>query len=266
MKLSPYELYEAAVIDARSDVRLFRRFFLEINGTYPENYREDFSGTFKHAVEWVKCNRRNRSWAVDLDPAPLKFGTQKHLTKLSDEQKSRVRVLKQDVRKPISEKLNFVTAMNFSYCIFKERDVLKDYFKGVYRSLHQKGLFLVDVMGGQQLMEASEDRRSIPATKEHPRLTYFWEQLNFDGFTHEAKFAMHFKISPSSRRLKNIFTYDWRLWTLPELKDLMMEAGFKRTHIYWEGNHRDGSGNGVFSRRKYEEDCLVWVAYLIGEK
>jgi len=266
MKINPYELYEAAVIDAKHDVRLFRRFFLEINRTYPEKYREDFAGTFKHAVEWVKCNRRNRAWAIDLDPCPLQFGRERHWSKLSDEQKRRIQILRQDVRKKSREQMHFITAMNFSYCIFKERELLKEYFQSVYKSLHRKGLFLLDVMGGSRVMDVSEDKTVIPKTRSHPRLTYYWEQKSFDGFSHHTKFGMHFKVGNSKRRLKNVFTYDWRLWTMPELIDLLKEAGFKKTFIYGEGTRRDGTGTGIYKQQTYETDCLVWVSYLIAEK
>jgi len=261
-----YKLYEEAVIDAPTDIKLFRKIFLEKLKFYPETYREDFCGTFNHSIEWIKSNQHNEAWAIDLSKEPLNFGRTHNLIKLDEVQKSRIHILQQDVRKKLTKKVDFITAMNFSYCVFKERKTLKDYFTAAYQSLDKKGLFLIDVLGGSLVQEPSEDKRRIPKSKNIQRFNYFWEQFNFDPITSEAKFAIHFQGPDSKKKIKNVFTYDWRMWSLPELRDLMLECGFNKTYVYWEGSRRNGTGNGIFSEREHEEDCLVWIAYLIGEK
>ena len=65
---------------------------------------------------------------------------------------------------------------------------------------------------------------------------------------------------------KNVFSYDWRMWTLPELKEIMLEAGFSDVLIYWEGTNRQGGGNGKFTPVKKGESCLSWIAYVVGVK
>ena len=96
--------------------------------------------------------------------------------------------------------------------------------------------------------------------------TYYWECQRFDPVTHEAFYAIHFR--PKGRRkLVNVFTYDWRLWTMPELRDLLLEVGFRKVTPYWEGDDDDGGGNGEFLPYKNEvENCLSWVAYLAATK
>jgi len=61
---------------------------------------------------------------------------------------------------------------------------------------------------------------------------------------------------------KNVFTYDWRFWMLPEIKDLLLEAGFSEVKTYWEGDDEDGGGNGVFTEAKDAENCDAWVTYI----
>ena len=63
---------------------------------------------------------------------------------------------------------------------------------------------------------------------------------------------------------KRAFSYDWRMWTIPEIREAMADAGFKATHVYWEGTARNGLGNGVFTRKARGESCQAWIAYVVG--
>jgi hypothetical protein len=64
--------------------------------------------------------------------------------------------------------------------------------------------------------------------------------------------------------MKKAFTYDWRLWSLPELRDLLLEVGFKDVIVYWEGtNNRTGEGNGVWLQSTRGEACAGWIAYVV---
>lgn len=65
---------------------------------------------------------------------------------------------------------------------------------------------------------------------------------------------------------KDVFTYDWRMWSISELREIMDEVGFKETKVYWEGTNRLGGGNGVFSEVEKGEACLSWIAYIVGVK
>jgi hypothetical protein len=87
----------------------------------------------------------------------------------------------------------------------------------------------------------------------------------FNPTNHHGMFYIHYKRRGEKVR-KKVFTYNWRLWTLPELKDIMIEAGFKKAHVYWEQEDRHGNGAGVFRRQDYGDDSIAWVSYLVGEK
>jgi len=54
-------------------------------------------------------------------------------------------------------------ALNFSYCIFKTRDRLRDYFKAVRTSLKKDGLFVLDLYGGTEAIEAKLEPRDVAA-------------------------------------------------------------------------------------------------------
>ena len=38
------------------------------------------------------------------------------------------------------------------------------------------------------------------------------------------------------------------MWSLPEIREILKEVGFKESHVYWEGTDEDGEGDGVFTR------------------
>lgn len=261
-----FQWYEQAVVDARSDIRFFRKIFLKTFRRYPSTYREDFCGTFQHSVEWIKINRHNQAWALDLDPRPLDYGRRIHWSPLKDFQKKRLHPLKQDVRSKLSHRVDFATALNFSYWLFKRREDLKSYFRTIYESLNPQGLFLLDCMGGSQLQELSEDKRRVSRTSQTPAFTYYWQQKSFDPISHEAQFAIHFQRAGSTKKVRNVFTYDWRIWTIAEIKELLLEVGFDEVKIFWEGTTKAGEGNGIFKERKRGEICEVWVVYIVGVK
>ena len=77
---------------------------------------------------------------------------------------------------------------------------------------------------------------------------------------------IHFRF-PDGSEMKRAFAYEWRLWTIPELTDILVDAGFKQVDCYWEGTAEDGeSGNGIFRKSRRGENDLSWVAYLVCPK
>jgi len=51
------------------------------------------------------------------------------------------------------------------------------------------------------------------------------------------------------------------------VRELLAEAGFRRTDVYWEcKNRRTGRGNDVYRKRKHAESDPSWVAYVVAVK
>ena len=129
-------------------------------------------------------------------------------------------------------------AFNFSYFVFHERDELVAYFRKVRDGLQPDGLFVVDLYGG------AEAQRTLTETREHDEFDYVWDQDQFDPIHHHAMNYIHFEF-PDGSRIDRAFTYDWRLWTIPELRDAMRDAGFSETEAYWERtDHETNEGDG----------------------
>lgn len=254
-----YAYYRRAVQAPDHDVIFLRDTYKELHKKEPVVLREDFCGTFAICCEWVKLSSRYQAFGVDLDPEPIQYGHENYFPELRPAQRERVGIRQMNVLSPEVPKADVVCAMNFSHFIFKQRETMKSYFKNVHASLKSDGVFIADCFGGSQCYGANEEKT------QHKGFRYYWDQESYDPVTGHAMFHIHFK--PDGRRkIEKVFSYDWRLWSIPELREIMLEAGFQRTHVYWEGTTRSGKGNGVFTRSEKGEECQAWIAYVVGEK
>lgn len=257
-----YQLYELSVQSPETHINWFVSIYRDLRGKYAKRLREDFCGTFQLSCAWVKRNRNNFAMGLDLDPEPLSYGSRNNRAKLSANQKKRLQILKADVLIPTSQKSDFIIACNFSFFIFMERTVLLKYFKSCLKSLAPQGMILLEMAGGPGMIATMREQKTLSLKKK--KFTYIWDQKSFDPITHEARYAIHFKL-PEGKTLKNQFTYHWRLWTLPEVRDLLKEAGFSKTAVYWETSHR-GKGTGEFIQTEKGDNAYAWIAYVVGLK
>ncbi len=251
-----YALYEESVQDPDADVDLIGRIFRNHFGRPPRLLREDFCGTGVFAARWVERHRENRAWGIDLDPVPLAWGREHNLVPLRPEQASRVKLIEGDVRDIGHEKVDVTVAFNFSYFLFLSRGELLRYFEAARATLRDEGMLVLDAYGGADAQRTCEEKRKVG------RVTYVWDQYDFDPISHEATNHIHFEFKDGSS-LERAFSYDWRLWSLPEIRELLIEAGFGTVEIYWEGtDSQTGEGHNVFTRRKRALDDPAWIAYI----
>jgi len=263
-----YELYEASVQTPEVHVEFFLGVFREIRGKFARTLREDFCGTGWISAEWVKRNRSNSAMGVDLDPEPLAYGRKHHWSKLSAEQRKRMTFANENVLAITDQKFDVVLACNFSFYIFKKRRTLVDYFRACLRSLNKDGILVLEMAGGPGMIEKTRERRTV--TLERPKgagvykFGYTWDQQSFDPITHDARYAIHFKL-PTGEQMQEAFVYDWRLWTIPEVRDAMAEAGFPQSVVYWEAEHK-GEGTGEYLAAAHGDNAYAWIAYIVGVK
>lgn len=254
-----YSYYKRAVQSPDSDVEFLASTYKELRGREAQVLREDFCGTFAISCEWVKQSSKAKSIGLDVDEEPILYGLANYLPQLSPAQRERVKILQADVLNPGLPKADVIAALNFSYFVFKERSMMKSYFHNCSSTLNHGGILVVDCFGGSQCQESNEEETA------HKDFTYYWDQANFDPITNEALFHIHFK-PKGHKKIEKVFTYDWRMWTIPEIREMMRESGFRKTYVYWEGTTRAGTGDGVFKRAEKGEECQAWIAYVVGEK
>jgi SAM-dependent methyltransferase len=255
----PHELYEESVQNVEEECEFISARFQEIRGRTALSFREDFCGTASAACEWVRQGPEHTAVGVDIDPSVLSWGRANRLNKLSDEQRDRLHLIESDVLKVQTEKVDVVGAFNFSYFLFQDRSTMLGYFESVRQTLNDDGLFCLDAFGGYEAFEEMKEKTKCE------NFTYVWEQAKYYPVTGEMKCHIHFKF-PDGSKLKKAFTYVWRLWTLPELIEMLETAGFKNPVVYWEGTDEDGEGDGVFTPETKGEADAGWIAYIVAEK
>lgn len=255
-----HRLYEWAVQCPEAEIDFVDRVYRKARGRHPARLREDFCGTACSSCEWVKRRATNTGIGVDLHAPTLRWARLNNLAALPEDARSRLTLLQRDVREPSSESMGMdaVLAMNFSYFVFKRREVLLDYFISVRTSLAPGGLFFLDHYGGWESMKVQKERRRQRG------YVYEWDQAQYDPITGDKVCYIHFEFSDGSR-MERAFTYHWRLWTLPELQEVLTEAGFSSSTVYWEGNDGKGGGDGVFKPRKRGEPDASFICYIVAE-
>jgi len=251
-----YELYEASVQEADVDVNFFATAYEEqCGGKKALDIREDFCGTHWLCCEWIKSDPKRTAVGIDLSDEPLEYGRQVHEATLSKEEKTRLKTIKQNVKEVTKQKFDIVVASNFSYFIFKQRSELLDYFKSVRASIKSSGLFVFDHFGGPGSADVGKEKRNVKVDKK--KYKYIWHAERANLFTAEALFHIHFQEKESKKMYEKAFSYDWRMWTVPELRDIALEAGFKKITIYKDID-------GEYTQKDFnEEDDDSWLLQIV---
>jgi len=256
-----YVLYQRAVQSAEQDASFLFDTYKSIRGKPARHFREDFCGTCLLSANWVMRGPEFTTESYDIDPEPLAWGLENNLKPLG-QSIARVAQYQEDARNPSRQAPDVRCAQNFSYWVFKTRAEMLEYFKGVQADLAGDGIFVIDLHGGPESMQELEEETEMADES----FTYVWDQDSINPITGDARLHIHFRF-PDGTEITDAFIYDWRLWSIPELKDILLEAGFSSVDCYWEGTDEDGeSGDGIFSLAQEGEACLSYVAYLVSQK
>jgi len=264
-KMDRFSLYEASVQEPEIHLHHFYQFFRDIRGsrTKPTVLREDFCSTYWIAATWVMSDPKNVALGLDLDPVPLRWGQINRYRKLKPDQRERLHLLHQDVRSVTSPKADLIVACNFSFNIFHARKDMLSYFEHACESLKKdQGIFILEAAGGPGMIKDMKESRAVRIQGQKVR--YTWHQKQYDPIQNRGQYAIHFRL-PDGKELKDAFTYDWRMWTIPELKEMMIEAGFSKVVVYWEQSHK-GEGTGEYMQAEVGENDYSWIAYVVGIK
>jgi hypothetical protein len=255
-ELDKYDVYTRMVQSPEYDARFLRSLYRRLRGSYPLVLREDFCGTHALSRAWVRLKADNRAVGVDIDSEPLAYGLLRNKIELTPEQRRRLAAKQGDVLKHPLAKADIACAFNFSYFCMLTRQQLLKYCTRVKSSLKADGIFVLDIFGGPEHGEASCE------TRRRAGMTYQFEQEFFDPISNRARFYLHFK-RDGERANKKAFSYDWRMWSIPEVRDVLLDAGFSKTIVLWEGTGKNGRGNGLYSKRSKGEACQAWTAYIV---
>ena len=249
-----HALYQQAVNAPVAHIDFIRKVYRGMRKREPRVLKEDFCGTALMAAAWAQRSPHNRAIGVDLDAEALAWGQQHNLERHGPSLARRVALVQADVLEDSSHRADIICALNFSYNLLLARHQLLAYLRNARRGLLPGGLFLLDCSGGTEaVIDFAEERRCHD-------FTYIWSQQGFNPLDHSANCSISFAF-PDGSRIEPAFAYRWRLWTMPELRDCLAEAGFTGIRIFWE--YRDDAGDPRHVEIEREQNQEIWLAYVV---
>jgi cyclopropane fatty-acyl-phospholipid synthase-like methyltransferase len=260
-KADRHVLYEKSVQNVAYEYKFVSDTFRKLRGRRPRHVREDFCGTAAMCCEWVGRSKQNTAIGVDIDPEVLAWGREHNLARLAPEARQRINLLQEDVFRVKTDKpVEVVLAMNFSYQLFMTREKLGGYLRKVREALGTDGILFMDAYGGY------DAHREIREKTKYKGFKYIWEQARYNPIDGKMRCHIHFGF-PDGSKMKKAFSYEWRLWSLPELRELLDEAGFSKVTVYWEETDPEtGEGASVYSPATVGDADPGWVCFLVAEK
>jgi hypothetical protein len=276
--MNPHDLYERSVTNPAALVAFILAAYAEGASTSargPKVLREDFSGSAALAKHFAASSRARRAIAVDRDPIPLAHAAGPRMT-----------LVLADVLEA-KDRADIIAATNFALGYSHTRAALITYLRHAHACLARRGLFLADIYGGHTAFRTGSWTRTI----RHPQLgtfLYRWNQREADPTTGMVRNSIDFgittrakkkttsrsatKSAPATKWTKDAFTYHWHLWSMPELRDAMSEAGFQHIDFYDSlGDALDHRGNAYICPLRPEPvskgSCIPmdrdWVVYAV---
>lgn len=240
-----FDLYEASVQSPPEMVRLLRA----VHGDAPTALGEDFAGTADLARHWCATIPDGSAVAIDLDAEALAraAGVDGLTTIVGD-------VTGTHEHEPV----DILHAGNFSIGYLHERSDLVAYLKRAHERLNAGGVFVCDTYGGESAYILGSVEKQIPLA--HGRhCVYTWEQRDADPMTGMVTDVLHFRVFDADEcvlELPEAFVYRWRLWSLPELRDAMLEAGFDAVEVYAQLPDAEDEDGNVFAEPITDPDWL----------
>jgi SAM-dependent methyltransferase len=233
MDLDRHDLYERTVQSPEKVVRFVR----ELHGGDPRVLGEDFSGTAAVSRTWVKLVEGGCTTTIDHDASILERAAGIE----------RLELVHGDVRHatdPAKHPADVIFVGNFSIGEIGERADLVRYLERSRRRLRPRGVFVCDVYGGPSAFRVGAIERSH-WIEGGDRIRYVWEQREVDAHSGRVVDAMHFRVEREGEIVASIedaFVYRWRLWSVAELREAMLEAGFRSTMVR-DDLHRSARAN-----------------------
>ncbi len=256
--------YEAAVQEPDPELDFLCSAYRHHHGraARPHLIREDFAGSAWNSVEWVKRSPANRAVAVDLDRRTLLITSKRHTDTLSPEQRARLSLIHDNVlsddliSSQADQRPDAILALNFSYWILHTRRDLLAYFTNCRKALARGGLLIMDFVGGSEVFVPQQERRRCKG------FTYIWDQASYNPIDGRCVNHIHFEFKDGSK-MHRAYTYPWRIWTIPELRDILADAGFDNTQVWAEREDRHGKGTGTYRPITRHNADPTFLCYLV---
>lgn len=219
-----HDLYERCVQSPLHAVQLLRA----VHGHDPRVLAEDFCGTAANSREWVK-RAGCVAFATDIDQPTLDRARAHAAASIS--------LVRSDLISgpiPAHHPADVIFVGNFSIGEVHSRADLVRYLTRARMRLQPRGIFVCDTYGGETAFRIGAITRKH-AAPDGAIIHYTWEHRAADPATALVENAIHFRVQRGGDivlDLPDAFVYRWRLWSIPELRDAMIEAGFASTSVH----------------------------------
>ncbi|MCB9846365.1 MAG: class I SAM-dependent methyltransferase [Phycisphaeraceae bacterium] len=230
--MNRHDCYEACVQSPRDTVALLRA----VHGRGPRGLAEDFCGTAAVSRAWCAADPSAWAAAMDLDGATLceaRDRAEREIPESLGPGGSGRLTLERGDCLGASCRADVLFVGNFSIGEIHRRQDLLGYLRRARARLEPGGVFVCDTYGGESAFRIGHVRRTHRVGD--LRIAYTWEQREADPLTGMVICALHFRADLAGdvvADLPDAFIYHWRLWSVPELRDAMREAGFTMTEVY----------------------------------
>ena len=149
-------------------------------------------------------------------------------------------------------------ALNSAICFMHSREDADRYCRQARGMTAAPGIFVMDLQGGATMEKALTQRTRLPGGS----VDYLWTQDGFDPVSRLISCHIGFRLRgrrgapppPTPPALRRAFSYRWRLWTLPEVCDMLRLAGFASTHIWLRRMREDGEAPSDGEEESDDED------------
>lgn len=269
--MNRFDLYELCVQAPELQARFVRGLHGGEGRRRARVLGEDFAGPAAIARAWVRLDEANTVIVTDRDAEPLAHAKRRAKEQLGAAGARRIEWRRRDVLRPVLKpmraEVDAIAAFNFAVCELHERDALVSYLSNCRARLKRRGVFACDLYLGASAWVVGVEKKRVRLPRElgGGDVVYEWEQVSVDPMSGRVQNAIHFEVggarsggksagkskaslSPAlshgergSRQalaqrerglMRNAFVYDWRLWSIPELRDAMRDAGFASSEVH----------------------------------
>ncbi|MFO0860956.1 MAG: class I SAM-dependent methyltransferase [Phycisphaerales bacterium] len=258
--LDRFDCYELCVQSPRHVAAFLRA----VHGNHPLILREDFCGTAALSRRWLEDAARSgehaRAIAVDLDQQAIARarpvqGLDRVIGDSTDPSTG-----------PAAADVIFVG--NFSIGYLHTRESLVSYFRlsrdrlALGNGGFGGGILVCDTYGGASAFKLGSLTRKHPS-RAREIIHYHWQHEEADPLTAMVTNSISFRVEADGeivQELPRAFVYRWRLWSIAELREAMVEAGFASTEVYTDCNIAPGEMPRPVSSDDLAEDWIVLIA------
>lgn len=238
-----FDCYELCV----QGVRWVVPFLRAVHGQEPRVLREDFCGTAALCRRWV-ADLANEGLDASATGTDLDETTLARARRANGDDPA-VRLVRTDaVDAPVAkaDACDVIFVGNFSIGYIHDRPTLVAYLRRSAERLRLGaagfggGVFVCDLYDSPTKYTLGVLNRTHPGRGKEI-VHYTWEHREADALTGMVTNAIHFRVVVDGdvvAEMPDAFVYRWRLWSIPELRDAMAEAGFASTEVHRQvGEH-----------------------------